>query len=582
MYQLVKEESTYGTNGSDDNMSLDQRSKRLPMKLFRESCHAEQILQTLNSYRREAIFTDVVLMMDGQEFHCHRATLSANSTYFQAMFAEGLEEGCQGIVNLQAIHAPSMSLVLDYMYSGDVSIQEDNVEGLLELSSLLQIPRLKDACVAFLEGQLHTCNCLGIMRFASSFSISSLAEKSKRIALEGFIEVSHQEEFLGLDAKELEICLSSDWLAVPKEEVVFEALMRWVHHDVASRRGALKDLLEHVRLPLMDPLYLLEKVEGDKLIQESKECLPLLQEAHKSYILGTEVGSRHSRPRRFMELAEMIVVIGGCDKKGFLKLPFVDVFHPESRQWKPLSSMPGYTKSEFAACILKNDVYISGGHVNTRDVWLLSSQLNVWIKVAGLQKGRWRHKMAALCGKIYAVGGYDGVYRLASVECYDSFLNRWDAVAPLPVAVSSAAVVSYLKKLYVIGGGLDDNANTDKVQCYDPEENQWRMLSPAPFSQRCINAVSLDNLIYVVGGLLNQIFSYNPLKDTWTKMASLSEPLESCGVTICDGKIYILGGRDENGEGTDKVFAFDVATGSVEPQPPLQRCTSYHGCGTIL
>nr|XP_060622964.1 kelch-like protein 35 [Anolis sagrei ordinatus] len=582
MYQVMKEESDYGTNGSDSIKLLDQRSKKIPMKLFNVPCHAEQILQTLNSYRQDGIFTDVVLVMGGQRFPCHRATLSANSTYFRAMFAGRLEEGCQGIANLQAMSAPSMSLILDYMYGEDVFIQEDNVEGLLELSNLLQIPRLKDACVAFLERQLHPRNCLGIMRFANSFSISSLVEKSKRLVLEGFVEVSHHEEFLELDAKELGTCLSSDWLVVPKEEVVLEALMQWVRHDVASRRGALKDLLKHVRLPLLDPLYFLEKVEVDAVIHQSKECLPLLQEARKYYILGTEVNSQRCRPRRFMELAEMIVVIGGCDKKGFLKLPFVDIFHPESGQWKPLPNLPGYTKSEFATCTLKNDVYISGGHINTRDVWLLSSRLNVWLKVACLQKGRWRHKMTALCGKIYAVGGYDGVYRLASVECYDSFLNCWTTVTPLPLAVSSAAVVSCLGQLYVIGGALDDTANTDKVQCYDPKENQWRILSPAPFSQRCINAVSLDNLIYVVGGLLSHCFSYNPLNDTWTRMASLSAPLESCGVTVCHGKIFILGGRDENGQGTNKVLALNVETGTLEPQPPLQRCTSYHGCGTIL
>lgn len=61
-----------------------------------------------------------------------------------------------------------------------------------------------------------------------------------------------------------------------------------------------------------------------------------------------------------MDLAEVIVVIGGCDKKGLLKLPFTDMYHPKSRQWTALSSLPGYTKSEFAACALKNDVYISG------------------------------------------------------------------------------------------------------------------------------------------------------------------------------------------------------------------------------
>jgi len=67
-----------------------------------------------------------------------------------------------------------------------------------------------------------------------------------------------------------------------------------------------------------------------------------------------------------MELAEVIIVIGGCDKKGLLKLPFTDLYHPKSRQWTALSSVPGYTKSEFAACTLKNDVYISGEIAWTR------------------------------------------------------------------------------------------------------------------------------------------------------------------------------------------------------------------------
>lgn len=63
---------------------------------------------------------------------------------------------------------------------------------------------------------------------------------------------------------------------------------------------------------------------------------------------------------RFMDLAEVIVIIGGCDRKGLLKLPFADAYHPESRRWTALPSLPGYTRSEFAACALRNDVYVSG------------------------------------------------------------------------------------------------------------------------------------------------------------------------------------------------------------------------------
>lgn len=61
-----------------------------------------------------------------------------------------------------------------------------------------------------------------------------------------------------------------------------------------------------------------------------------------------------------MDLAEVIVVIGGCDRKGLLRLPFADAYHPESQRWTPLPSLPGYMRSEFAACTLRNNIYISG------------------------------------------------------------------------------------------------------------------------------------------------------------------------------------------------------------------------------
>ncbi|KAF0886205.1 GDPD5 protein, partial [Crocuta crocuta] len=287
-------------------------------------------------------------------------------------------------------------------------------------------------------------------------------------------------------------------------------------------------------------------------------------------------------PARFMDLAEVIVVVGGCDRKGLLKLPFTDAYHPESRRWTPLPSLPGYTRSEFAACALRNDVYVSGGHINSRDVWMFSSPLHTWIKVASLLKGRWRHKMAVMQGQLFAVGGFDGLRRLHSVERYDPFSNTWAPATPLPEAVSSAGVVACAGRIYVIGGAGQDGVSTNKVQCFDPEEDRWSLRSPAPFSQCCLEAVSLEGTIYVVGGLMSKIFTYDPGTDVWGEAAVLPSPVESCGVTVCDGKVHILGGRDDLGESTDKVFTFDPSSGQVEAQPSLQRCTSSHGCITII
>ncbi|XP_014395900.1 PREDICTED: kelch-like protein 35, partial [Myotis brandtii] len=222
---------------------------------------------------------------------------------------------------------------------------------------------------------------------------------------------------------------------------------------------------------------------------------------------------------RFMDLAEVIVVIGGCDRKGLMRLPFADAYHPESQRWTPLPSLPGYMRSEFAACTLRNDIYVSGGHINSHDVWMLSSHLHTWIKVASLHKGRWRHKMVVLHGQ---------------------------------------------------------------VQCFDPKEDRWSLQSPAPFSQRCLEAVSLEDTIYVVGGLMSKIYTYHPGTDVWGEAAVLPITVWCCGVTVCDGKVHITGGRDDHGESTNRVFTFDPSSGQVEAQPSLQRCTSSHGCVTVV
>lgn len=61
------------------------------------------------------------------------------------------------------------------------------------------------------------------------------------------------------------------------------------------------------------------------------------------------------------------------------------------------------------------------------------------------------------------MGGFDGLRRLRSVERYDPFSNTWAAAAPLPEAVSSAAVVPCRGQIYVIGGARQGGVSTNKV-----------------------------------------------------------------------------------------------------------------------
>ncbi|XP_069831630.1 kelch-like protein 24 isoform X1 [Dendropsophus ebraccatus] len=557
------------------------------------SSHSESILQVFNEFRESRLFTDVIICVEGREFPCHRAVLSACSSYFRAMFCNDHRESREMLVEINGIFAEAMDCFLQYVYTGKVKITTENVQYLFETSSLFQISVLRDACAKFLEEQLDPCNCLGIQHFADTHSLKTLFTKCKTFAQQSFEVVVQHEEFLELGKAEVIDYISSDDLVVSKEEFVFEAVMRWVYHHVDVRRPMLHELLTHVRLPLLHPNYFVQTVEVDQLIQNTPECYQLLHEARRYHILGNEMMSPRTRPRRSTGYSEVIVVVGGCERVGGFNLPYTECYDPVTGEWKSLAKLPEFTKSEYAVCALRNDILVSGGRINSRDVWIYNSQLNIWIRVASLNKGRWRHKMAVLLGKVYVVGGYDGQNRLSSVECYDSFSNRWTDVAPLKEAVSSPAVTSCVGKLFVIGGGPDDNTCSDKVQCYDPDTNTWLLRASIPIAKRCITAVSLNNLIYVAGGLTKAIYCYDPVEDYWIHVqntfsrqvvgpSEMNTVLkENCGMSVCNGKIFILGGRGENGEATDTILCYDPATSIITGVAAMPRPVSYHGCVTI-
>jgi N-acetylneuraminic acid mutarotase len=62
---------------------------------------------------------------------------------------------------------------------------------------------------------------------------------------------------------------------------------------------------------------------------------------------------------------------------------------------------------------------------------------------------------AVLDGKIYALGGNDGVGWSASVEVYDPATNAWTSSVPMPLGRVEFAAAAVGGKIYAIGGTSD-------------------------------------------------------------------------------------------------------------------------------
>ena len=81
------------------------------------------------------------------------------------------------------------------------------------------------------------------------------------------------------------------------------------------------------------------------------------------------------------------------------------------------------------------------------------SMANAWEALASMSTSRSRPAAAAIDGKLYVMGGYDGQNRLSSVERYDPAKNEWVASASMALGAvtSSHCAVSIRCENYELG-----------------------------------------------------------------------------------------------------------------------------------
>ena len=71
---------------------------------------------------------DVLVVAGDIEISAHRAVLASCSPYFYAMFTGELTESKADRVVLQEIDGRALTLLVDFIYTAEVSVTEDNVQ----------------------------------------------------------------------------------------------------------------------------------------------------------------------------------------------------------------------------------------------------------------------------------------------------------------------------------------------------------------------------------------------------------------------------------------------------------------------
>uniref|UniRef100_A0A4W3I6B4 Kelch like family member 23 n=1 Tax=Callorhinchus milii TaxID=7868 RepID=A0A4W3I6B4_CALMI len=547
---------------------------------FKDSCHSMEFLDAFKEFYLNGLFADITLQcVSGQLFHCHKAALAACSTYFKIMFTADMKEKGNKVIKLPGVDHSILEALVCYVYTSEVVITEKNVQSLLEAADLLQFISVKKACEDFLARHLDVDNCLGMHSFGEFHVCTDLEKESRRMILSRFEEVSRQDEFLELSKDKLFFILSRDNLNVWKEDVLLEAIVKWIAYDVKNRIECVEELLRYIDVDL-DELYLRTALElhGRRLLTSNIKMRSL-----KCHILKEK--QNNLNPLSWKPTCNMFIVGGYY----WHPLSEVHVWNPLTNSWIQGSQMPDHTRESYSVSALGAHIYVTGGYRSDNlealdTVWIYNAERDDWTEGSPMLNARYYHCSITMSGCVYAMGGYTGGAPNQEAEFYDPLKKRWIPIANMLKGVGNATACVLRDVIYVIGGhyGYRGSSTYDKIQSYTSDLNEWTIVTITPHPEYGLCSVGLYDKLYLVGGQTTITECYDPEKNQWRQIAQMNERRMESGALVMNGCIYVTGGYSySKGTYLQSIEKYDPEQDSWEIVGNLPSAMRSHGCVSV-
>ncbi|XP_032802656.1 kelch-like protein 20 [Petromyzon marinus] len=539
-------------SGGGDPNALPEGVPTPARMVYMSEKHPRITLEAISVLRRHRELCDVVLAVGSRKIYAHRVVLSACSPYFHAMFTGELAESRQTEVSIRDVDETAMELLIDFAYTAQITVEECNVQALLPAACLLQLAEIQDTCCEFLKRQLDPSNCLGIRAFADTHACRDLLRTADKFTQHNFQEVMESEEFMLLPANQLIDIISSDELNVRSEEQVYSAVIAWVKYNIQERRPQLPQVLQHVRLPLLTPKFLVGTVGTDLLVKSDEACRDLVDEAKNYLLLPQErplMQGPRTKPRKPIRCGEVLFAVGGwCSGDA---ISSVERYDPQTNEWRMVASM-SKRRCGVGVAVLDDLLYAVGGHDGSsylNSVERYDPKTNQWSSdVAPTSTCRTSVGVAVLAGFLYAVGGQDGVSCLNIVERYDPKENKWSRVASMSTRRLGVAVAVLGGHLYAVGGS-DGTSPLNTVERYSPADNRWAPVPPMGTRRKHLGCAVYQDCLYAVGGRddtteLSSAERYSPRGNTWSPVVAMSSRRSGVGLAVVNGQLMAVGGFD--------------------------------------
>lgn len=239
---------------------------------------AKRILGFIHDAWFNNVLCDTVIKVKSGEIHTHKLLLCA---YSQAIMYECQNFPHGNIVSLDLSDYPVEIVweLLNFIYTANLEIHQDNLTDLLKLAAELDIKEVVHLCEDFME-KFDSTNALKFYEIAIELNLE-VATRLQSYICRNFIDIVNSKHFLRLTPSKLTSIISDERLCIMSELDIFLAIVRWINHESKTRLQLAPKLLAHVNFEKIAPEILATHVERFTEIFENCECHRMLYSAMK-------------------------------------------------------------------------------------------------------------------------------------------------------------------------------------------------------------------------------------------------------------------------------------------------------------
>ncbi|XP_057654495.1 zinc finger protein 879-like [Diorhabda carinulata] len=244
-----------------------------PTITFQNSNFPTTVFQKLFEQKKASKFCDITLFVNNRIIKAHRNVLACSSPYFDSILKnhkvqrEKLEISCTDTTIFNA--------VLNFMYTGEISINHSIIEELLRLADHFILTTIVEYCIDFLGSKLNVNNCLFTFFLSKQYKLKHLNDVIESWIAKNIDDICKGEEILRLDKKQLHDFFTNKNFVLTTTTAL-NLLSLWVQKDLEKREKHFDQLIKCFPTNDLEPIEVFKHLETNNLYNKSEFCLYII------------------------------------------------------------------------------------------------------------------------------------------------------------------------------------------------------------------------------------------------------------------------------------------------------------------